>query len=161
MISYKKRKTAAWNKCCCKAGKVFRRPQRPSETISPKADMTSCLHAPIGENQLDGYPNLSDGLKGRLKNTASEKPCRPTADRRNRTSRPIPAECPHLPADFATAIRLSGQTHKRTTEISHCRLPHQPQTLRPLPQVSLPKPQCGKTCVQTEAPFIPRPAKHD
>ena len=42
----------------------------------------------------NSWPNtlnlLSDGLKGRLKNTASEKPRRPTADRRNRTSCPIP-----------------------------------------------------------------------
>ncbi|WP_314376793.1 hypothetical protein [Neisseria elongata] len=113
---------------------------------------------PHESNEENSWPDtlnlLSDGLKGRLKNTSSEKPRRPTADRRNRTSRPIPAECPHLPADFATAIRLSGQTHKRTIETSHNRLPRQPQTLRLLRQVSLPKPQCGKTYVQTEAPFI-------
>ena len=74
--------------------------------------MTSCLHAPIGKKQLDGYPNLSDGLKGRLKNTASEKPCRPTADRRNRTSRRMP----HLSGRFRNSnppIRPNFRTYNR------------------------------------------------
>ena len=68
----------------------------------------------------NSWPNtlnlLSDGLKGRLKNTASEKPCRPTADRRNRTSRPIPAECPHLSDRFRNSnppIRPNSETYNR------------------------------------------------
>ena len=96
---------------------------------------------------------LSDGLKGRLKNTASEKPCRQP---------PIGETEPPAPSRRMSAssgrfrnsnppIRPNSRTYNRNIPLP----PSVPtQNTAALRQVSLPKRQCGKTCVQTEAPFI-------
>ncbi|HFC6352457.1 TPA: hypothetical protein ACFNMH_001375 [Neisseria elongata] len=67
---------------------------------------------------MDGYPNLSDGLKGRLKNTASENHADQPPIGKTEPSHPIPAECPHLSGRFRNSnpptakLINAGQKHQ-------------------------------------------------
>ncbi|WP_107885366.1 hypothetical protein [Neisseria elongata] len=123
--------------------------------------MTSCLHAPIGKKQLDGYPNLSDCLKGRLKNTASE----------NHAGQPPIGET-DSPAPFPPNARIfrpiSQQQSAYPAKLINTRQKHPTATFRANPK------HCGccgrfpcqsrnvaKPMFKPKHHSSPRPAKHD